>query len=120
MPQLQFVHSRRGPGWDGWGSDEIAHLIDLEAKIPEGFEPHFRIALGQASVNVPAPLTAARLAFPEWEGFEEGGEGAPWRSRGRLRSSPSIRERSTRPSETVTMTPSVNGSPGASMTPSVC
>jgi hypothetical protein len=74
MPQLQFVHSQRGPGWGGWGSDEIAHLINLEAKIPEGFEPHFRIALGQASVNVPAPLTAARLAFPEWDGFEEGGE----------------------------------------------
>jgi hypothetical protein len=71
MPEVALVHSRRGPGWEGWGSDEIAHLIDLQARIPDGFEPHFRIALGQASVRVPAPLTAARLAFPEWDGFED-------------------------------------------------
>ncbi len=73
MPELQFVHSRRGPGWEGWGADEIAHLIDLDATIPDGFEPHFRIALGEATVRIPAPLTAARLAFPEWVGFEEAG-----------------------------------------------
>jgi hypothetical protein len=75
VPELQFVHSRRGPGWQGWGPDEIAHLIDLEAKIPDGFEPHFRIALAQAAVSVPAPLTAARLAFPDWDGFERSGKG---------------------------------------------
>lgn len=71
MPEVAFVHSRRGPGWEGWGPDEIAHLIDLDAKIPNGLEPHFRIALGQASVSLPAPLTAARLAFADWDGFEE-------------------------------------------------
>lgn len=40
MPEVAFVHSRRGPGWDGWGPDEIAHLIDLEAKIPDWHWPY--------------------------------------------------------------------------------
>lgn len=71
VPELQFVHSRRGPGWAGWGADEIGNLIDLQAKIPDGFEPHFRIALKQAAVTVPAPLSAARLAFPGWAGFDQ-------------------------------------------------
>jgi hypothetical protein len=75
VPELQFVVSRRGPGWDGWELDEIGHLIDLEAKIPDGLEPHFRIALNQAPVTVPAPLSAAKLAFPGWAGFDEDEEG---------------------------------------------
>jgi hypothetical protein len=75
MPELHFVVSRRGPGWNGWGPDEIGHLIDLGAKIPDGFEPHFRIALNQSAVCVPAPLSAAKLAFSDWEGFgDQGGE----------------------------------------------
>jgi hypothetical protein len=72
--ELHFVVSRRGPGWQGWGPDEIGHLIDLGATIPDGLEPHFRIALNEASVVVPAPLSAARVAFPEWPGFGEDDE----------------------------------------------
>jgi hypothetical protein len=75
VPELQFVVSRPGSGWDGWGPDEIGHLIDLRAKIPDGYEPHFRIALNQAAVTVPAPWSAAKLAFPEWEGFGGDEEG---------------------------------------------
>jgi hypothetical protein len=71
VPETQFVHSRRGPGWDGWGADEIGHLIELDAKIPDGFEPHLRIALKQTTVTVPAPLTAARIAFCDWPGFDQ-------------------------------------------------
>lgn len=69
VPELQFVISRPGSGWDGWGADEIGHLIDLKAKIPDGLEPHFRIALNQAPAMAPPPLSAARRAFPEWPGF---------------------------------------------------
>jgi hypothetical protein len=75
VPELQFVVSRPGSGWDGWGPDEIGHLIDLRAKIPDGYEPHFRIALNHAAVMVPAPWSAAKLAFPDWEGFGGDEEG---------------------------------------------
>ncbi len=70
VPELEFVVSRPGTAWDGWGPDEVGHLVDLRANIPDGYTPHFRIALNQAIVSIPAPLSAARRAFPNWEGFD--------------------------------------------------
>lgn len=74
VPELEFVVSRPGTAWDGWGPDEVGHLIDLRANIPDGYRPHFRIALNQAAVSIPAPLSAARRAFPDWEGFDGNAE----------------------------------------------
>jgi hypothetical protein len=74
VPELKFVVSRKGPGWNGWGRDEIGHLLDSGVEVPDGLEPHFRIELKQATVSVPAPLSAAKVAFPEWEGFGDGEE----------------------------------------------
>src|SRR3954469_14760690 len=76
LPEVKFVVSRSGSGWEGWGADEVGHLIDLDAKVPEGLEPHFRIALNQSKVTVPAPFSAAAAAYPDWPGFDQRREDA--------------------------------------------
>jgi hypothetical protein len=72
VPELDFVTSRPGREWTGWGPDEVGHLIQVRSNIPDGYTPQFRVAMNQARVNVPAPLSAARKAFPDWDGFDEG------------------------------------------------
>ena len=77
VPELQFVVSRPGSGWEGWGPDEIGHLVDIAANIPDRYEPRFRIALNQAIAEVAVPLRSARAAFPEWNSFPEERDGDP-------------------------------------------